>query len=475
MLIPVVLAGGVGSRLWPVSRSMLPKQFIDFPNLHGSLFQNTLTRLDGLNDISEPLVVCNADHRFLVAEQLRALQKIDNTILLEPIGRNTAPAVAMAALSAQQNYADPVLLVLPADHLIQNKVALHKAIEKGMRLAQNNQLVTFGIVPDAPETGFGYIERGEELAEELGEKSAYKVSRFIEKPDRSTAESYLADGRYLWNSGMFMFTAANYLQELKRHAPDIFASCHEAYAALEREQDFQFIPQALFANCRSDSIDYAVMEKTKSAAVIPLDAGWSDLGAWDALWQVDKKDVRGNAISGDVITENVANSYIQAQSRLVAVAGIENAIIVETADAVLVMDKSKAQSVKQLVEQLQARNRDESVNHRLVYRPWGSYESLVIRPGYQLKHIIVNPGACLSLQMHKQRSEHWTAIKGVSLVTCDDREFELKPDESTYIPLGSKHRLSNNGSAPIEIIEIQIGDYLGEDDIVRFEDKYDRV
>lgn len=472
MIIPVVLAGGVGSRLWPISRSMLPKQFIDFPNLHGSLFQNTLSRLDGLSNISEPLVVCNADHRFLVAEQLRALEKYHNTILLEPIGRNTAPAVALAALSAQQNYADPVLLVLPADHIIKDQLALHKVIEKGMRLAQQNKLVTFGIVPGAPETGYGYIEKGDEL----NEASAFKVNRFVEKPDRATAESYLAEGSYLWNSGMFMFTAANYLQELKRHAADIFESCHAAYAELERGKDFQRIPQALFEDCRSDSIDYAVMEKTESAVVIPLDAGWSDLGAWDALWDVQEKDSAGNVIvSGDVITEDVTNSYIQSESRLLAVAGIQNAIIVETADAVLVVDKSKAQSVKQLVEQLEARSRDESVNHRLVYRPWGSYETLEIRQGYQIKHIVVNPGASLSLQMHKHRAEHWTVIKGVALVTCDDREFELALNESTFIPLGSKHRLSNNGGEAIEIIELQIGDYLGEDDIVRFEDKYDRV
>lgn len=471
MLIPVVLAGGVGSRLWPVSRSMLPKQFINFPNLHGSLFQNTLSRLDGLNDISEPLVVCNADHRFLVAEQLRQLQKIHNTILLEPKGRNTAPAVALAALSAQQNSADPVLLVLPADHIIQNQVALHEAINTGMRLARENQLVTFGIVPGTPETGYGYIKMGEAL----GEASAFKVDRFVEKPDRTTAESYLADGKYLWNSGMFMFTAANYLQELKRYAPDIFETCHEAYAELERGEDFQLIPEAVFAACRSDSIDYAVMEKTESAVVIPLDAGWSDLGAWDAIWDIQEKDGAGNAVSGDVITEDVTGSYIQAQSRLVAVAGIENAIIVETADAVLVADKSKVQLVKQLVEQLDNLNRDEVVNHRLVNRPWGYYESLEIRQGYQLKRIVVSPGASLSLQMHKQRAEHWTVISGVALVTCDDREFVLNPNESTFIPLGSKHRLTNNGSEAVEIIELQVGDYLGEDDIVRFEDMYDRV
>ena len=470
MLVPVLLAGGVGSRLWPVSRSMLPKQFIDFPGQQDSLFQNTLTRLDGIHDISEPLVVCNGDHRFLVAEQLRQLQKNHSTILLEPVGRSTAPAVALAALCAQQDYADPVLLVLPADHIIQNENALLAAIDIGATLAQQNKLVTFGIVPGAPETGYGYIKRGEKLDCTNG----FKVDRFVEKPNLETAKSYLDSGNYLWNSGIFMFTAANYLQELKRHAPDIFELCHEAYAEIERGDDFYTIPQAIFSRCRSDSIDYAVMEKTELAAVIPLDAGWSDLGAWDALWDVQEKDNAGNVVTGDVLIDNVTNSYIQSQSRLVAVAGIDNAIVVETADAVLVVDKSKAQLVKQLVDQLEIHNREERINHCFVYRPWGSYETLETKPGYKVKHIVVNPGASLSLQMHKKRTEHWTVIKGVALVTCDNKEFEVYPNESTLIPLGSRHRLTNTSNEPVEIIEVQIGDYLGEDDIIRFEDIYHR-
>ncbi len=435
------------------------------------MFQNTLSRLDGIDDLGDPIVVCNADHRYLVAEQLRQLGKEYCTILLEPKGRNTAPAVALAALSAQQDSADPLLLVLPADHVIQNQAALKRAISRARALADKQTLVTFGIVPSAPETGYGYIEKGAELSG----ADSYTVNRFVEKPDVETARAYLNTGNYFWNSGMFLFSSSSYLRELKRHAPDIFETCHLAYRELERGEDFQLIPEAIFASCRSDSIDYAVMEKTESAAVIPLDAGWNDLGAWDALWDVQAKNEQGNAVSGDVIIEEVFDSYIQSQSRLVAVAGMKDVVVVETADAVLVADKSKVQLVKQVVQQLQAQERDESNNHRLVYRPWGSYESLCSRPGYQVKHIVVNAGASLSLQLHHKRSEHWIVLKGVALVTCDDREFELHSNESTFIPLGSKHRLTNNNDAPIEIIEVQIGEYLGEDDIVRFEDRYDRV
>lgn len=471
MLIPVILAGGVGSRLWPVSRSMLPKQFIDFPNMRGSLFQNTLSRLEGVPDVEDPIVVCNNDHRFLVAEQLRQLGKKHCSILLEPAGRNTAPAVALAALSALQDSADPLLLVLAADHVIEDQAAFQRAIAQALQCAKQGKLATFGIVPSAPETGYGYIEKGAELADGDG----YCVAQFVEKPDQETARAYLDSGNYLWNSGMFLFSASTYLRELKQHAPDIFDSCHEAYANLERGEDFQLIPESIFASCRSDSIDYAVMEKTASAVVVPLEAGWNDLGAWDAIWEVQAKDEQGNAISGDVLTFDVKDSYVQSQSRLVAVAGIRDVVVVETADAVLVTHRSQAQSVKHLVQQLQDQGREESTLHSLVYRPWGSYESLSSRPGYQVKHIVVNAGASLSLQLHHKRAEHWIGLKGVALVTCDNKEFELQPNESTYIPVGSKHRLTNTSDEPIEIIEVQIGGYLGEDDIVRFEDRYDRV
>ena len=471
MIVPVVLAGGVGSRLWPLSRALLPKQFVRFPRQQGSLFQNTLSRLEGLDNVGKPLVVCNADHRFLVAEQLRLLGQEHSTILLEPVGRNTAPAVAMAALVARQRYDDPVIFILPADHVIENISAFHAAIVAGENLSRQQLLVTFGIVPDLPETAYGYIEQGPALEDE----TAFKVLRFVEKPDLDTAKSYLASGSYFWNSGMFMFTASRYLQELKQTAPDIYASCVSAFAAIEAGDDFDQIPAELFASCRSESIDYAVMEKTDSAVVVPLDAGWNDLGAWDAIWKMQDKDGDGNVISGDVLSIEVKNSYIQSQSRLVAAVGMEDVVIVETADAVLVANKSKVQAVKQLVEQLEAAKRSESINHTLVYRPWGSYESLAVGDGYQVKRIVVNPGASLSLQLHHRRAEHWIMIKGAGLIRCDDEEFMLHVNESTFIPLGSKHRLSNPGAEPVELIEVQIGDYLGEDDIVRFEDIYGRA
>jgi mannose-1-phosphate guanylyltransferase/mannose-6-phosphate isomerase len=471
MLIPVILAGGVGSRLWPVSRSLLPKQFIEFPDMQGSLFQSTLSRLEGVSDLEDPIVVCNTDHRFLVAEQLRQLGKEHCNILLEPVGRNTAPAAALAALCALQDNVDPLLLVLPADHLIQDETAFLRAIAQALLSAKQGKLVTFGLVPSVPETGYGYIQKGAQLGGEKG----YCVEQFVEKPDQETAQAYLDSGNYFWNSGMFLFSASTYLAELKRHAPDIFDSCHQAHKSLERGEDFHLIPESIFASCRSDSIDYAVMEKTASAVVVPLEAGWNDLGAWDALWEVRDKDEQGNALSGDVVTFDVKNSYIQSQSRLVAVAGIRDVVVVETADAVLVTDRSQAQSVKKLVQQLQDQQREESALHRLVYRPWGSYESLGSRPGCQVKHIVVNAGASLSLQLHHKRAEHWIVLKGVALVTCDNKEFELRPNESTYIPVGSKHRLTNPSNNPIEIIEVQIGEYLGEDDIVRFEDLYNRV
>ena len=471
MLIPVILAGGGGSRLWPASRSLQPKQFIEFPDMQGSLFQNTLSRLEGLSDLEDPIVVCNNDHRFLVAEQLRQLGKEHSKLLLEPVGRNTAPAVALAALCALQNSVDPLLLILPADHVIEDQTAFQQAIAQALQSAKQGKLATFGIVPSVAETGYGYINKGAQLASGNG----YCVEQFVEKPNQETAQAYLDSGNYFWNSGMFLFSASTYLQELKRHAPDIFESCHQAYANLKRGEDFQLIPEPIFANCRSDSIDYAVMEKTAAAVVVPLEAGWNDLGAWDAMWEVQAKDEQGNAISGDVLTEDVQDSYIQSQSRLVAVAGIRDVVVVETADAVLVTQRSQVQFVKHLVQQLQDHEREESTLHRLVYRPWGSYESLSSRPGYQVKHLVINAGASISLQLHHKRAEHWIGLKGVALVTCGNKEFELQPNESTYIPVGSKHRLTNTSNQPVEIIEVQMGEYLGEDDIVRFEDRYDRV
>jgi mannose-1-phosphate guanylyltransferase/mannose-6-phosphate isomerase len=470
MLIPVVLAGGVGSRLWPVSRATLPKQLVTFPHSEGSLFQNTLQRLSGINDVADPLVVCNQEHRFLVAEQLRQLGFSHSKILLEPFGRNTAPAVALAALQAQEQSANANLLVLASDHVIEDIDTFHNLIETGRKYASDGKLVTFGIVPGSPETGYGYIQKGEII----DDGSAYSIQQFVEKPDLKTAKHYLDSGEYLWNSSVFMFDAAVYLNELKRHAPDIFEVCCKAHSELTNESDFAFIPSSIFESCRSDSIDYAVMENTDEGIVLPMDAGWNDLGAWNALWEIGEKDQQDNVISGDVLVEGVSSSYIQAQSRLVAAVGLNDAIIVETADAVLVASKDEAQSVKQIVDQLKRSNRSEGESHVLVQRPWGSYESLAMGEGYQVKHIVVQPGASLSLQMHDQRAEHWTVIKGVAWVRCGEKEFELKPNESTFIPLGGKHRLTNNGSEIVELIEVQVGDYLGEDDIVRFDDVYGR-
>ena len=471
MKVPVILAGGVGSRLWPQSRALLPKQFIQFPGQDGSLFQNTLARLDGLELLGAPLVICNKDHRFLVAEQLRQLGLTESTILLEPVGRNTAPAVAMAALQASQAGEDPVLLVLPADHMILDHSALHKAVELGEQLAEQCHLVTFGIVPGIPETGYGYIRKGVPL----GDSTACAVKCFVEKPDLATAKSYLESGDYLWNSGMFMFRSSVFLRELEKFEPDMVRQCKQAFAAIEISQDYVYIPNDLFAACPANSIDYAVMEKTDVATVVPLEASWNDLGAWKAVWDVAEKDANGNAISGDVLLEQVSNSYIQANSRVVAAVGINDTVIVETSDAVLVADKDQVQGIKKIVELLEAAERSESQHHDLVYRPWGSYRSLENAEGFQVKHIVVNPGQALSLQMHHHRAEHWTIVRGEALVTRDDEVHRLNVSESIFLPLGCRHRLENPGKDVVELIEVQLGDYLGEDDIVRFEDVYGRI
>lgn len=476
MIIPVVLAGGVGSRLWPVSRQLFPKQFtslsVSSPTSSAedesaqTLFQSTLSRIRSVADLGAPLVICNEEHRFLSAQQLLDMGENRGTILLEPIGRNTAPAVALAALIAAP---EDVLLVLPADHAIPDHQALCKVIEDGAAMARNGKLVTFGIVPTAPETGYGYIQRGAALG------AGFDVQRFVEKPALETAQEYLASGDYYWNSGMFMFTAQRFLAELALHAPDILEVCQAAIAQMSKDVDFRRVPVDVFSTCRSESIDYAVMEKTRSAVVLPLDAQWNDLGAWDALWETSVQDAQGNVLTGDVLCEGVTNSYIHSHSRLVAAVGIRDAVIVETADAVLIADRASVQDVKRIVQSLEKQGRSEGVSHVLVYRPWGSYESLAIGNGFQVKHIIVKPGGCLSLQMHHHRAEHWVVLKGSATVTCDERVFDLQANESTFIPLGSKHRLQNLTEEPVELIEVQTGSYLAEDDIVRFEDIYGRV
>ena len=468
-LIPVVISGGVGSRLWPVSRALLPKQYIEIPGMVGSLFQNTLERVKGLDGVAEPIVVCSEEHRFVVAEQLRQID-VGAQLLLEPYGRNTAPAIALAAMEAMALGEDPLLLVLPADHLIEDTASLHRAIGIARTLAMSSRLVTFGIPPRSPETGYGYLQQGDEIA-----GGGVDVVKFVEKPDLATAQRYVDEGDYLWNSGMFLFRASVFLKQLKIHATDIHETCTATHAALERETDFARIPDAEFHRCRSDSIDYAVMEKAGGVAAVPLNAGWNDLGAWDALWSVQVKDGDDNVVSGDVLTEEVYGSYIQSESRLVAAVGVRDAIIIETPDAVLVANREDAQGVKKIVDQLQALGRSERLAHRRERRPWGSFESLASGQGFQVKRIVVNPRSSLSLQSHQHRAEHWVMLTGVGRVECDEKVIDLQPNESTFIPKGSKHRLSNLGDAPIELIEVQVGDYLGEDDIERYEDNYGRL
>jgi len=470
MITPVILSGGAGTRLWPLSRELSPKQFLPLVGEH-SLLQQTVLRLAGLPDLTPPLVVCNEEHRFLVAEQLRAIGIDGAQILLEPAGRNTAPAVALAALHVSARYGgDALLLVLPSDHVIADAAAFRRATLDGVPVAQAGGLVTFGVQPTRPETGYGYVLAGAVL--DAG--AAHRVVAFVEKPDAERAAAYLASGEYLWNGGMFLFGADTYLGELQRHAPAIASACQAAFADVRADLDFVRVGRAAFLTSPADSIDYAVMERTDRAAVVALDAGWSDVGSWDALRDVQPRDARGNAVSGDVLAEDVEDSLIHSEGRLVAVLGVRDLIIVETADAVLVADRARAQDVKRLVEHIKAQRREEHLVHRQVFRPWGSYEGLVQSGRFQVKRIIVKPGASLSLQMHHHRAEHWVVVKGTARITCGDEVRLLSEDQSTYIPIGAAHRLENPGRINLEIIEVQSGSYLGEDDIVRFEDHYGR-
>ena len=481
ILQPVILSGGSGSRLWPMSRAMYPKQLLPMVS-EQTLLQDTVSRLDGLVEQSsdtklvDPMVVCNEAHRFFVAEQLLELGKTTSDIILEPIGRNTAPALTLAALSVASKDPQTVMLVMPADHVIADIAAFHEALLKGMVLAKLNCLVTFGITPNSPETGYGYIQMGEKLTD-----GSAKIAAFVEKPDVTTAEQYLASGDYLWNSGMFMMTAENWLAAIRELQPEMAKCVEHAWQQGERDRDFFRIAEELFSICPADSIDYAVMEKiskqsvgTLSAAVVPLDAGWSDVGAWSSLWEVGEKDASGNVTRGDVFAHDAENCLIYGDSRYIAGIGLKDMVIVETADAVLVANKDRAQEVKQAVEWLKDAERDEYLIHRRVYRPWGNYESIDFGERYQVKRITVKPGASLSLQLHHHRAEHWIVVKGTARVTRGDDVFLVSENESTFIPLGVKHRLENQGNIPLEIIEVQSGSYLGEDDIVRFDDAYGR-
>ncbi len=469
-LYPVILSGGSGTRLWPLSRVALPKQLLPLAS-ELTLVQETVLRLDGLPDVASPLIVCNEEHRFLIAEQMRQIGISPLGIYLEPVGRNTAPAAAVAALVLSRLDPDALLLLLPADHLIADVAAFHAAVGEGVKAAAQGHLVTFGIVPDSPHTGYGYIQQGEPLPG----TAARRVARFVEKPDRASAETFVASGEYYWNSGMFLFPAQRFLSELRSLRPDMVLACEQALARGRRDLDFFRLDHAAFEACPADSIDYAVMEHTRHAAVVPAQMGWNDIGAWSALWQVGAKDPHGNVSRGDVYLHEVHDSYVRAESRMVAAIGVRDLIIVETADAVLVAERSRAQEVKKVVDHLKAHARSEHAFHTRVYRPWGWYEGIDAGERFQVKRIMVKPGEKLSLQMHHHRAEHWIVVSGTARVTRDGREELLTENQSTYIPLGTPHRLENPGKIPLHLIEVQSGAYLGEDDIVRFEDAYSRT
>ncbi len=469
-LQPVLLSGGSGTRLWPLSREAYPKQFLALAG-EDTMLQATWRRVAALADLA-PVVVAGEDHRFLVAEQLRQIGAPTPAIVLEPMGRNTAPAIAAAAMQAMRDGDDPLMLVLPSDHVVRDEAAFRAAVSQAMPAAQAGALVTFGIVPDAPETGFGYIEADKKSSDHVD--GVLRVLRFVEKPDAVTAQAYVAAGGYYWNSGMFLFRASRYLEELQRFRPDIIESVRVAFDAAQRDGDFIRLDKDAFAGCPSDSIDYAVMERTDMASVLPVDIGWNDVGSWSALWDVSEQDADGNAHHGDVISIDSRNSYAYSR-RLVALVGVDDLIVVETDDAVLVARKDKVQQVKDVVARLKAEQRSQAALHREVHRPWGSYDSIDIGDGFQVKRIKVKPGARLSLQSHRQRAEHWIVVRGTARVTRDNDVFELHANQSTYIPIGAKHRLENLGSETLELIEVQSGDYLGEDDILRYEDVYGRA
>jgi mannose-1-phosphate guanylyltransferase/mannose-6-phosphate isomerase len=470
MLTPLILSGGSGTRLWPVSRRNLPKQFLALAGRE-TLFQQTVERTRHLPGVGAPIVVASEDHRFLAAEQLREAGVSGAAILLEPSARNTGPAIALGAMHALERDPDALLLVLPADHLIGDAEQFVDAVTRALPMAQAGWLVTFGIRPDRPETGFGYIRRAEALPE-----GGFRVERFVEKPDAATAEGYVADGGYDWNSGMFLFKAARYLEELGEHAPQMLAAVRAAYASARTDLDFMRFDAGLFAAVPDNSIDYAVMEKTQRAAVLPVSCGWSDIGSWSALWLAGERDGDGNLREGDTLTVDTHNSLLRSHERhLIATVGVDDLIVVTTPDATLVAHRDAAQDVKKIVDQLKASGRSEHSLHRVVQRPWGSYDSLEAGERFQVKRIVVKPGASLSLQKHHHRAEHWIVVSGTAEVTCDEKVFQLGENQSTYIPLGSVHRLRNLGQLPLELIEVQSGSYLGEDDIVRLDDVYGRA
>ena len=467
MIIPVILSGGSGTRLWPLSRKLHPKQFIELVGSN-TLFQEAVLRLPEL--VEEPIVICNEEHRFLAAEQLREIDRSASSIILEPMGKNTAPAIALAALKSIRDNKNAILLVLSADHLIQDVGKFHQAIEFAEKQADQDKLVTFGITPNKAETGYGYIR-----VDDCQDENYFNIDEFVEKPDYETAKIYVDSGEYFWNSGMFMFKASVYLDELDKYEPEILNACKKSCQTEFHDLDFTRLNKDEFLRCPSQSIDYAVMEKTKKSVMVELDASWSDVGSWSALWDSQTKDNNNNFVFGDVILDKVNNSYIRsASNRLVSVIGVSNLVIVDTQDAILVADKSQDQLVKNIVQNLQDSKRSECDHHRKVFRPWGHYDSIDVEDDFLVKRILVKPRSKLSLQKHQYRAEHWVVVKGHAKVTCGDKIFKLEENQSTYIPLGVVHRLENTGDVPLEVIEIQTGKHLYEGDIVRLEDDYKR-
>ncbi|EOW0801510.1 mannose-1-phosphate guanylyltransferase/mannose-6-phosphate isomerase [Vibrio parahaemolyticus] len=464
-ITPVIMAGGTGSRLWPMSRVLHPKQFLRLSGKE-SMLQATALRVNNLTKQSS-IVICNEEHRFLAAEQLREINQL-GSIILEPVGRNTAPAIALAAFNLAKKDPEAIMLVLAADHMISDQEEFELSVKQATESALQGKMVTFGVVPTHVETGYGYIKRGEQVT------SGYKVAQFVEKPCEQVAEQYLESGEHYWNSGMFMFKAIRYLEELRKYRPDIYTACNNAVKKVTTDLDFIRIDEKEFERCPSESIDYAVMEKTSEAVVIPLNAQWSDVGAWSALWDISDKDESGNVTQGDVLLHDSQNSYFNAEQKLIAAVGVDNIVVIETKDAVLVASRDKVQEVKEIVGQLRAKGRTEHYIHREVYRPWGKYDSIDSGKRDHVKRITVNPGEKLSIQMHHHRAEHWIVVAGTAKVTNGKQTLIVTEDQSTYIPLGTIHALENPGKIPLEMIEVQTGSYLGEDDIVRFEDRYGR-
>lgn len=473
-IVPIIMAGGTGSRLWPLSRELYPKQYLRLMgNL--SMLQMTIERLKNITS-EPPIVICNEEHRFIVAEQLREINKLENNIILEPVGRNTAPAIALASLFVEKKYSisETLLLVLPADHIIKDEAAFEYSVTNSIEAAKNGKLVTFGIVADKPETGYGYIRR-KDLKQYKKSNNVYDVASFVEKPDYNTACNYVSSGEYYWNSGMFLFTSSTYLKELELYRNDIYKVCKRSFEDINIDLDFVRLNKELFHNCPSESIDYAVMEKTSDAVVVPMNAGWSDVGSWSSLWDISDKDNNGNAFTGDVISVNTNNTYVYNSSGLVTTVGINNIVVVQTKDALLVADRDSVQDVKKIVEHIKSEGRHEHETHREVYRPWGKYDSVDSGERYEVKRISVKPGEAISMQMHHHRAEHWIVVAGTANITVNGKRQLLTENQSIYIPVGSIHCLENPGKIPLDIIEVRSGSYLGEDDIVRFSDRYGRI